>query len=128
MNDLQSIARLYEGSLTFTNVNEPGGGRASDYDWQEIPSLPLAHFGTKQMWIEHFNKWQPIYIEELGYDRFGEMVKYLETDPDDPIIAVRWSDGKVYLWDGSHRISASHVLNRTNIHAIFGTLKQTTPA
>lgn len=122
-HDHELAASDYEGALTATKFSEPGGGRASDYDWQLI-DLPLASFGSQEQWIDWFNEWKPIYIKDLGYDRLGEMVEYLKANPDDPIIAVRWIDKQFYLWDGCHRVAASYFLNRTTITTILGTPKE----
>lgn len=123
MDRLEDEASCHEGCCTSTKVTEPGGGRATDYVWSLV-DLPLPYLADEDLeWAKaKFEEWQSVYLEETGYDRFSELLKYCQEN-DEPIIVVKWSDGNLYRWDGFHRTVCSTILGKPTIKAIFGTLK-----
>lgn len=122
MTELEGLAKLFQGSCTSLNVEEPGGGRSSDYDWCGIHDFQLSNLqGVREEWIKWFHTWREIYIAD-GNDHLGFILDYVSRS-DEPIVVARWRDGQYYIWDGNHRVAASHVLGRNTIRAVVGELK-----
>lgn len=91
------------------------------YDWKFVPNFDINEVkGSKASWEE----WMEDEIDT--WDSEGEPDRYhdLLTDPEihDPILGP-YVDGKLYLWDGNHRVGASHMVNRPTVPAIVGILK-----
>lgn len=104
------------------DVNSPGGGTVDDYDWSEVDEFQLSNIGEKERWIKWFGLWREVYIDE-GDDHLGFILDLVSKGTEEPIVVVRWRDGKFYIWDGNHRIAASFVLGLETIKAIVGTLR-----
>lgn len=114
-----SLATLYQGTCYSVNKSVPGGGRANDYDWELVEKFPLSNFSEPERWLKWYGIWREIYIHE-GEDRFQDV---MSSVTDDPIIIVKWKDGRYYVWDGNHRLAIAFIFQRQYIKSLVGTLK-----
>lgn len=122
MTELEGLAKSFQGFCTSLDVKKPGGGVFSDYNWRMVSDFQLANVqGDRQQWIKWFHVWRELYIAD-GNDHLGFILDYVSKS-DEPIVVVKWHNGLFYIWDGNHRIAASHVLGRDTINAVVGELK-----
>ncbi len=96
---------------------------ADQYDWSHDPAYPVDKFsGDKDAMIKWMKREIRIWAQEGDEDRFTDLL----TDPEiyEPVVATE-IDGRAYLWDGNHRVGASHMIGRPTVPAFIGRLKTT---
>lgn len=122
MTELEKLVKSFQGFCHSLDVESPGGGIFEDYNWSEDSAFKVGDLqGGREQWIKWFHVWREIYIFE-GNDHLGFILDYVSKS-DEPIVVVKWRNGLFYIWDGNHRIAASHVLGKDTIKAVVGTLK-----
>lgn len=122
MTELEKLAKSFQGFCMSCDVTKPGGGVYSDYNWRLDKNFPVSAVqGERGQWVKWFHVWREIYIAD-GNDHLGFILDYVSRS-DEPIVIVKWRDGLFYIWDGNHRIAASHLLGKDTINAVVGELK-----
>ena len=101
---------------------EPGYGRPSDFLWSYDSAFPLLRIGGDS---EDLVKWaaeeRVAWIESFGDERGLELSECWLSNPEDrPIVVVVGTDGRIYVWDGNHRIGAALAAGRFAVPAIVG--------
>lgn len=93
-------------------------GSYDDYSWGYIPDFNISLMGNYTDWIQEESK---SFIEEFGYDRYGEIKKWwLDIPEKEPVIIIQQADKQYSTWDGAHRIGISFLHGMKTVPAFVG--------
>ena len=101
----------------------PQGQPATHYQWEFNPQTPLHLFyrGSRDEWTEWFDSevWAHS-LEDLSTCRDLERDLMVGNPVREPVVAVL-IEGKLYIWDGHHRVGCSYKYDRLTVPCLIGT-------
>lgn len=111
------MASFWEG---VTVTNDDCLVKAADYVWEHHPQFPVSAFDvmTHEEWCAWMSQEIDMWTEDGDPARFTNLL----TDPviREEVVASYGHDGKLHIWDGYHRVGASHMVGRATVPAIIG--------
>jgi len=119
----EQIERIAKFHQEFLEPGEPGHGVAADFNWSYDPAFQIGKLGPKDFWE---NWWSCEKAAGYGDEprRCAEIEAWYrqrgQADPLHPIVLVQESASEFYIWDGYHRVGATHALEYATIPAFIG--------
>lgn len=123
--DLCDFASFYDDQFS---PGHPGHISPTEAVWTFHPAFPLerltGHTGgigpeAREAWIEWFFDEVEMWSEEGQPDRYTDLLTETIKVP-----VIAFDDGeRAWLWDGNHRVGATHTLEGRTLPAIIGTKK-----
>jgi ribosomal protein S18 acetylase RimI-like enzyme len=107
-------------------IDDPiAGGCAKDFNWTQVDAFPVDKLeGTAEswkLWFEQEKNWAADGGRPENY--FEEMEKWWTNNPDEHMIVVEGTDGKHYVWEGTHRLAIAKIHNMKTVPVFLGIRK-----
>jgi hypothetical protein len=124
--DQQSIRERNRAWQDMFDYDHPGAAYGSmQLTWRFEPAFSLAEIHPDRVDVDYESpeEWSEWYAgERAGSVRYyWELeAKWLFRPEELPLVVARGSDGRLYLWDGRHRIGISHMKGWTHAPAWVG--------
>ncbi len=105
--------------------SEVGGGPANKYTWTQVDNFPVSKLpGTRDEWVQWFREEKEMAAAADGRDGYYEaMESWWSTDPNEPLFVTEGTDGKYYVWEGTHRTAIAKIHNMATVPVFLGTPK-----
>jgi len=106
----------------------PAAVEPEDRQWTYDPAFPLADLADPDgqtfnpaVWSAEYRSVKQAWAEQGEPDRFDDMERWWLSSPqEEPVLLVEGADGKIYKWDGFHRIGISALHGVPHVPAIVG--------
>lgn len=102
--------------------DDAGQGPASNYTWTQVDQFPVDNLDlTPEEWKKWFDQ-EKTWAAEGGRPEnyFENMEKWWTTNPDEHMVVVHGTDGKYYVWEGTHRQAISKIHGMKTVPVFLG--------